>query len=173
MFFCALQLAYMISTYFHCDAIISVVKLFWCVTLEPMTNSKCNLGLSQWSLLKLESCCDVIKRLFSTAMAGQDNVLAQNRRPILGREWWCRRQMFRWRCHNFDSTKPASWRSGERHRYRRGKYWVRFLGQYRSLGQLLSAQAVGAEGLGFDSHAAEIGTVSLTRGGLTVRGALG
>ena len=76
-FFCALQLAYTISTNFHCDAIIFVVKLFWCVTLEPMINSKCKPGQSQWALLKLESCCDVIKRLFSTAMAGQDNVLAQ------------------------------------------------------------------------------------------------
>ena len=31
----------------------------------------------QWNLLKLEPRCKVIKRLFSTAMAGQDNVLAQ------------------------------------------------------------------------------------------------
>ena len=56
---------------------IRVVKLFWCVALEPMFNSKCKPGQSQWSLLKLESCCDVIKRLYSTAMAGQHNVSAQ------------------------------------------------------------------------------------------------
>ena len=32
----------------------------------------------QWVLLKLESCCDVMKRLFSTAIkAGQHNVPAQ------------------------------------------------------------------------------------------------
>ena len=40
-----------------------------------MTGSKCKSGQGQWAL-KLESCCDVIKTLFSTAMAGQDNVSA-------------------------------------------------------------------------------------------------
>ena len=63
---------------FHCDAIIPVVKLFWWVALEPATNTKCKPGQSQWVLLKLESCCDVMKRLFSTAIkAGQHNVPAQ------------------------------------------------------------------------------------------------
>ena len=33
--------------------------------------------LDQFNSLKLESCCDVIKTLLSTAMAGQDNVSAQ------------------------------------------------------------------------------------------------
>ena len=61
---------------FHCDAIIPVVKLFWCVVLEPMAGSKCKPGPGQWAL-KQESCCDVIKTLFSTAMAGQDNVSTQ------------------------------------------------------------------------------------------------
>ena len=42
-----------------------------------MTSSKCKPGQSQWDLLKLESCCDVINRLFSSAMTGQDNVSAQ------------------------------------------------------------------------------------------------
>ena len=42
-----------------------------------MANSKCKSGQGQWTLLKLESCCDVIKQLFSTAMAGQDNVSTQ------------------------------------------------------------------------------------------------
>ena len=46
---------------FHCDAIIPVVKLFWWAALEPTTNSQCKPGQSQWVLLKLESCCDVIK----------------------------------------------------------------------------------------------------------------
>ena len=69
------QIAYIISRNFHCDAIIPVVKLFWCVALEPMAGSKCKPGQGQWAL-KLESCCDVIKTLFSTAMAGQDNVSA-------------------------------------------------------------------------------------------------
>ena len=41
-----------------------------------MAGSKCKSGQGQWAL-KLESCCDVIKTLFSTAMAGQDNVSAQ------------------------------------------------------------------------------------------------
>ena len=42
-----------------------------------MTDSKCKPGQGQWGLSKLKSCCDVIKRLFSTVMAGQDNVSAQ------------------------------------------------------------------------------------------------
>ena len=63
---------------FHCDAIIPVVKLFWWAALEPTTNSQCKPGQSQWVLLKLESCCDIIKQLFSWAiMAGQHNVPAQ------------------------------------------------------------------------------------------------
>ena len=70
------QIAYIISRNFHCDAIIPIVKLFWCVAFEPMAGSKCKPGQGQWAL-KLESCCDVIKTLFSTAMAGQDNVSAQ------------------------------------------------------------------------------------------------
>ena len=70
------QIAYIISRNFHCDAIVPVVKFFWCVALEPMAGSKCMPGQGQWAL-KLESCCDVIKTLFSTAMAGQVNVLVQ------------------------------------------------------------------------------------------------
>ena len=69
------QIAYMILRNFHCDAIIPVVKLFWCVALEPMAGSECKPGQGQWAL-KLESRCDVIKTLFSTAMAGQDHVSA-------------------------------------------------------------------------------------------------
>ena len=65
------QIACVISRNFHGDAIILVVKLFWCVTLKPMAGSKCKPGQGQWAL-KLESCCDAIKTLFSTAMAGQD-----------------------------------------------------------------------------------------------------
>ena len=42
-----------------------------------MNNSKRKPGQSPWALLKLESCCDVIKRLFLSATAGQDNVSAQ------------------------------------------------------------------------------------------------
>ena len=41
-----------------------------------MAGSKCKPGQGQWAL-KLESCCDVTKTLFSTAMAGQDNVSEQ------------------------------------------------------------------------------------------------
>ena len=55
-----------------------------------MTDSKCKPGQGQWALLKLESFCDVIKRFFSTAMAGQDNVSAQ--KALLVREWLLRRQ---------------------------------------------------------------------------------
>ena len=73
---CHVSLCYptclLISRNFHCDAIILVVKLFRWFALEPTTNTKCKPGPSQWVLLKLESCCDVIKRLFSTAIkAGQ------------------------------------------------------------------------------------------------------
>ena len=46
--------------------------------VEPTTKPKCKPGKCQWVLLKLESCCGVIKPLFSTAvMAGQHNVPAQ------------------------------------------------------------------------------------------------
>ena len=80
VFLGSIQLAYIISRNFHYDAIIPVVQLFWCAALEAMADSKCKPGQGQWALLKLESCCDcdVIKRLFSTTMAGQDNVSAQN-----------------------------------------------------------------------------------------------
>ena len=68
----------LISRNYRCDAIIPVVKLFCWVALEPTTDAKCKPGQSQWVLLKLESCCDVIKPLFSTAiMAGQHSVPAQ------------------------------------------------------------------------------------------------
>ena len=68
----------LISRNLDCDALIPVVKLFWWTALEPKTNSKCKPGQSQWILSKLESCCDVIKRLFSRAIiAGQHNVPAQ------------------------------------------------------------------------------------------------
>ena len=67
-----------ISKNFHCDAIIPVVKFFWWVALEPTTNTKCKPGQVHWLLLKLESCCGVMKRLFSTAIkAEQHNVPAQ------------------------------------------------------------------------------------------------
>ena len=68
----------LISRNFYCDAIIPVVQLFWWAALESTTNSKCKPGQSQRVLLKLESCCDVIKPLFSRAIkAGQHNVSAQ------------------------------------------------------------------------------------------------
>ena len=41
-----------------------------------MAGSKRKPGQGQWAL-KQESCCNVIKTLFSTAMAEQDNVSAQ------------------------------------------------------------------------------------------------
>ena len=48
------------------------------VALVPTTNTKCKPEQSQWVLLKLESCCDIMKRLFSTAIkAGQRNVAVQ------------------------------------------------------------------------------------------------
>ena len=34
----------LISKNFHCDAIIPIVKLFWCVALEPIAGSKCKPG---------------------------------------------------------------------------------------------------------------------------------
>ena len=75
---CFFSYCLLISKNFHCDAIIPVVRLSWWVALEPTTNTKCKLGQSQWVLLKLESCCDVMKWLVSTAIkAGQHNVPAQ------------------------------------------------------------------------------------------------
>ena len=56
---------------------VPVIKLFWWVALETTTNAKCEPGQSQRVLLMLESFCDVMKRLFSTAIiAGQHNVPA-------------------------------------------------------------------------------------------------
>ena len=67
-----------ISRNFHCGAIIPSVKLFWWVSLELTINAKCKPEQSQRVLLKLESCCDAMKGLFSTAIkAGQHNVPAQ------------------------------------------------------------------------------------------------
>ena len=127
--------------------------------LNQQLTQKANLDKAKWALLKLESCCEGMKRLFSTAMAGQDNVLAQKAFLFLGREWLQRRQIIRLRCHNFELIKPTSWRSGYSHRRRRGELWVRFLGRYRPLAQLPTAKAVEAEGLGSDSLAGRIGTV--------------
>ena len=96
--------------------------------LEPTTNSKCKPGQSQWLLLKLESCCDVIKPLFYRAvMAGQHNVPAQ--------EVFLEENGFNaGRCSACDviilsySNQPV--RVNHRHRYRRGRFWVQFLGRY-------------------------------------------
>ena len=76
----AIQLLHIILRNFHCDAIILVVKLFWCVALELMTNSKCTPVQSQWALLKQESCGEVIKRLFSSAqhVSAQKAFLEEN-----------------------------------------------------------------------------------------------
>ena len=41
-----------------------------------MAGSKCKPGQNQWARKLLESSCDVVKTLFSTALAGQDNVSA-------------------------------------------------------------------------------------------------
>ena len=98
----------LISRNFHCDGIIPAGKLFWWVALEPTTNSKCKPRQSQGVLLQLESCCDVIKRLFSKAiMAGQHDIPVQK---VFLEENGCNAgRMFRLRCHNFELTKPASW----------------------------------------------------------------
>ena len=103
MLFCAIQLSDIILRKFHCDAIILVVKVLWCVVLEPMTNSKCKPGKTQWALLKLESCCEVIKRL-SQQVSAQKAFLEENGCNA-GRCSACD-------VINFELTKPASWRSG-------------------------------------------------------------
>ena len=103
----AIQLLHIILRNFHCDAIILVVKLFWCVALELMTNSKCTPGQSQWALLKQESCGEVIKRLFSSAQ----HVSAQ--KAFLEENGCNADRIFRLQCHNFELTNPASWRSGK------------------------------------------------------------
>ena len=66
-----------------------------------MAGSKCKPVQGQWAL-KLESCCDVIKTLFSTAIAGQDNVSAQ--KAFLEENGM---QIFRLRCHNFEPNPPV------------------------------------------------------------------
>ena len=75
VFLCCIKLP-ITSRNFHCNAIMPVVKRFWCAALKPKAGSKCKPGQGQWAL-KLKSCCDVIKTLFSTAMVGPDNVSAQ------------------------------------------------------------------------------------------------
>ena len=85
----------LISRNFHGDAIIPVVKLFWWAALEPTTNTKCKPGQSQWVVLKLESCCDVMKGLFSTANQGW-TTQRSSAGGILEKEWLQRRRMFRW-----------------------------------------------------------------------------
>ena len=42
------QIAYIISRNFYCDAIIPVVKLFWCVALEPCPTVIVGHGLNRW-----------------------------------------------------------------------------------------------------------------------------
>ena len=69
-----------------------------------MAGSKCKPGQGQWAL-KLESCCDVIKTLFSTAMAGRDSVVSAE--GILGKERLQRMQILRMRCHNFEPNRPV------------------------------------------------------------------
>ena len=47
-------------------------------------------------------------------------------------------------------------------------FWVRFLGRYRPLAQLLRAQVIGAEGMGFDSQIGAFsdgGSISKVGGG--------
>ena len=93
----------LISRNFCGEAIIPVVKLFWWVALEPTTNTKCKPAQSQWVLLKLESCCDVMKRLFSTAIkAAQWTTQRSSVGGIFGREWLQNGRMFRLRCHYFE-----------------------------------------------------------------------
>ena len=112
---------------FHCGAMIPVVKLFWWVALEPTTRAKCKPAQSQWVLLKLESCSDVIKRLFSTAIkAGQHNVPAQE--VFLEKngcnEGGCSA------CDVITLSQPYQPVGvNQRHRYRRERFWVQFLGR--------------------------------------------
>ena len=104
----------LILRYFHCDAIIPVVKLFWWAALEPTTNSKCKLEQSQWVLLKLESCCDVIKPFLSRALSWLDNTTFQRRRYS-----WKRMDKTQAdvplamssinHSYSLELTKPASW----------------------------------------------------------------
>ena len=107
-FFYAIQLAYVILRNFYCDAIIPVVKLFWCVALEPMTDSKANLH-------KVNGDGAVVWWHKAIVLNGRGWTLWTRQRfsteGILGREWLQRRQIIRLQCHNFELIKPASWRS--------------------------------------------------------------
>ena len=82
-------------------------------------------------LVKLELCCDVIKRLFSTAIkAGQHKVPAQE---VFLEENGCNVGGCS-ACDVITLSKPNQPVGvNQRHRYRLGGFWVQFLGRYRSL----------------------------------------
>ena len=131
----------------------TVVKLFWCVALEPMAGSKCKPGQGQWAL-KLESCCDLIIILNSYRWTKQ----RFSAEGIVGREWLQRLHIFRLRCHDFEPNRPV----GEVVKHidiGAGGFGFGFFGRYRPLAQLLSAQVIGTENPGFDSRDGQIGTV--------------
>ena len=119
---------FLILRNFHCDAIIPVVKFFWWAALKTTTNSKCKPGQSQWVLLKLESCCGVIKPLFSRAiMAAQNNVPAQK---VLLEKNGCNAGKCS-ACDVIILSKPNQPVGvNQRHRYQRERFWVQFLGRY-------------------------------------------
>ena len=80
---------------------------------------------------------------------------------ILGRERLQRMQIFCLRCHNFEPNRPVG--VVVKHiAIGAGGFGFRFLGRYRPLAQLLSAQVIDAEDLGFNSRDGQIGTVSPT-----------
>ena len=67
-------------------------------------------------------------------------------------------QIFRLRRHNFEPNLPVG--VVVKHiAIGAGGFGFDFLGRYRPLAQLLSAQVIGAEGLEFDSRGGQIGTV--------------
>ena len=70
-------------------------------------------------------------------------------------------QIFRLQCHNFEPNRQVG--VVVKHiSIGAGGFGFDFLGRYWLLAQLLSAQVIGAEGLGFDSQDGQIGTVSPT-----------
>ena len=69
--------------------------------------------------------------------------------------------MFRLRCHNFELTKPASWGLPKTSLSAR-EVLSSISGPILVVSLVVKRQTIGAEGLGLDSWAGQIGTVSPT-----------
>ena len=88
----------------------SFLKIFIVWDFDPQNPPRAyatDSGQDQWALLQLESRCDVIKRLFSTAKAGQDQVSVRKAHSWKRMVASCSADgyMFRLRYRNFELTQ--------------------------------------------------------------------